>query len=250
MVKQQYILSIPTPCDENWDKMTPTEKGRFCQVCNKNVFDFTAYSDHQLLDYIKNNGNICGRLNSTQLNRPIISYQNSPGLLTRASTILAFMSSSLAVFSQNTEKPNTEVKTILVEPEVHQNEQSNPKDSSDVFISGKVKDSHGEPLPFAKVLVLGNYRYRQLTDENGDFILTFKAADEPLKIQISYTGYQTKVIDVEMKYRSVILDDVILEDSHMTLGGAVVMTPISKSKQRKNKRALRKEEKRERKKRK
>lgn len=34
-------LTIPTPCAKNWDAMTPTACGRFCNVCQKEVIDVT-----------------------------------------------------------------------------------------------------------------------------------------------------------------------------------------------------------------
>jgi hypothetical protein len=55
---------IPTPCNENWDKMTPTEQGRFCSLCSKTVVDFTRMSDDEVLNYFANhkNENVCGRI--------------------------------------------------------------------------------------------------------------------------------------------------------------------------------------------
>ena len=32
---------IPNPCHEDWNKMTPEDKGRHCSVCDKVVIDFT-----------------------------------------------------------------------------------------------------------------------------------------------------------------------------------------------------------------
>jgi hypothetical protein len=34
-------LHIPKPCHENWDAMTPQERGRHCDVCDKTVVDVT-----------------------------------------------------------------------------------------------------------------------------------------------------------------------------------------------------------------
>ncbi len=62
-------LSIPKPCHENWDAMTPNEKGRFCQVCSKTVRDFTASSDQEIINSISGSSNICVNINSDQLNR-------------------------------------------------------------------------------------------------------------------------------------------------------------------------------------
>lgn len=38
-------LSIPTPCGERWENMTPTKKGAFYANCNKEVIDFSSLSD-------------------------------------------------------------------------------------------------------------------------------------------------------------------------------------------------------------
>ncbi|HRD37580.1 MAG TPA: hypothetical protein PLC65_03020 [Bacteroidia bacterium] len=42
-------IEINKPCHENWDAMTPNEKGAFCLVCTKDVIDFSK----QTLDEIK-----------------------------------------------------------------------------------------------------------------------------------------------------------------------------------------------------
>lgn len=72
-IKQPIQISIPTPCHEDWNKMTPAEQGKFCDSCLKCVIDFTQYSDRELYDFFnKHNGErICGRYNTTQLNRAI-----------------------------------------------------------------------------------------------------------------------------------------------------------------------------------
>lgn len=70
-------ISIPNPCHEDWNKMTPIERGRFCSSCQKTVVDFRAYSDTQLYNYLQQHKgeSICGRLYSSQLNRHIIAHQ-------------------------------------------------------------------------------------------------------------------------------------------------------------------------------
>ncbi|MCJ8155735.1 hypothetical protein MKJ01_18425 [Chryseobacterium sp. SSA4.19] len=72
-------LTIPKPCHENWDTMTPEEKGRFCSVCSKTVRDFTAAADEDLAEaFSRPSGNVCGRFNASQLNRDLqYSYINS-----------------------------------------------------------------------------------------------------------------------------------------------------------------------------
>lgn len=63
-------ITIPKPCHENWDAMTPDEKGRFCSVCSKTVRDFTVSSDQEVIKAFSHpEDDICGRFNASQLNR-------------------------------------------------------------------------------------------------------------------------------------------------------------------------------------
>jgi len=66
-------LQVPTPCHENWGKMTLAEKGRFCASCQKQVIDFSNKSDREIAAFFKkpSTGSICGRFMEDQLNRDI-----------------------------------------------------------------------------------------------------------------------------------------------------------------------------------
>jgi len=66
-------LTIDNPCHENWDRMAPSEKGRFCASCQKHVIDFTGMSDSQLATFFKKPsvGSVCGRFYRDQLDHSI-----------------------------------------------------------------------------------------------------------------------------------------------------------------------------------
>jgi hypothetical protein len=65
-------ITIPEPCNEDWNKMTPTEKGAFCSSCSKEVKDFTNSSDQEILKTIEASENqICGHISNHQLNRTL-----------------------------------------------------------------------------------------------------------------------------------------------------------------------------------
>lgn len=66
-MERNLKISIPEPCHENWDKMTPNENGRFCLSCSKTVVDFTAMSPEEIQQYFISNKNICGRVKNEQL---------------------------------------------------------------------------------------------------------------------------------------------------------------------------------------
>jgi hypothetical protein len=44
-------ISIPQPCHENWNQMTPVEQGRHCIQCSKTVTDFTVMSNNEIINY-------------------------------------------------------------------------------------------------------------------------------------------------------------------------------------------------------
>lgn len=68
-MKNYYTILIPNPCDEDWNTMTPKEKGRFCDSCSKTVIDFTKMRANEIQDFINENksNRICGHFKQTQL---------------------------------------------------------------------------------------------------------------------------------------------------------------------------------------
>lgn len=68
-MERKYKLTIPEPCTENWDKMTPKDNGRYCMSCSKTVVDFTSMLPNEVQHFfIQNqNQNICGRFKNSQL---------------------------------------------------------------------------------------------------------------------------------------------------------------------------------------
>lgn len=50
---KRYKLTITNPCSEPWSEMTPSEQGRFCAYCAKNVVDFTLMSDSPIAQYLQ-----------------------------------------------------------------------------------------------------------------------------------------------------------------------------------------------------
>jgi hypothetical protein len=59
----QY-LAIPAPCHEDWNRMTTTERGRFCLACQKEVVDFSGLAPADILAVLRGqpNGSVCGRI--------------------------------------------------------------------------------------------------------------------------------------------------------------------------------------------
>ncbi|MDQ6470468.1 hypothetical protein RB619_07425 [Flavobacterium sp. LHD-80] len=68
-MERKYKITIPEPCHENWDEMTPKDNGRFCMSCSKTVVDFTSMIPEEIQHFFIQNQSekICGRFRKSQI---------------------------------------------------------------------------------------------------------------------------------------------------------------------------------------
>lgn len=168
MKKLQLLLT--SPCSENWEEMEPTAKGRYCQVCTKQVVDLTTKSDAELIAFFsKKKANVCGRLLSTQLHRELVI----PPQKSNWHWLLPIVwGASVAIPSKAQE----------LKPVIEQNDAAFPSFSGTSFhvqkgpitdtIKGKVTDEKtGKPLAGVKIKRKGFNNVLALTDSTGAFKL-------------------------------------------------------------------------------
>jgi len=110
MKTQKVKIQVPEPCHEDWNKMTPKDKGAFCSSCEKVVVDFTKMSDRQIVDFLnKNKGKkTCGKFNSFQVDRNIsVHTPPPPSYYWRLKQLFVgvFVSLSFPGFSKSIEAP-------------------------------------------------------------------------------------------------------------------------------------------------
>lgn len=124
-------ITIPTPCHENWQNMTPNEKGRFCSVCSKTVRDFTDSSDEEIVAVFFNatERSTCGNFNESQLNRDLqYSFINS--LFTKfAVGFILTTGGFVSLYSQNSMKNDSlkvaDLTDIQILPEIRSQKNRN-----------------------------------------------------------------------------------------------------------------------------
>lgn len=109
----QTKIIIPEPCHEDWNKMTPTEKGAFCSSCAKEVKDFTKSSDREILEVLNTSEDqICGHINTHQLNRNLeAETQPSTVMNWKIPFAASFTLLATAVAAQ-TQQSLTEIKAL------------------------------------------------------------------------------------------------------------------------------------------
>jgi len=141
-----FSLSIPTPCHENWEHMTPEDKGRFCLQCQKTVVDFSMMSDKEIVQFVNHaKGKICGRFDSRQLNRELIVakekrwYKPVSSIAAILSALYLFIPTAKGKTRDNVEQ-NTSCRKNA------DTTQPLPEKKRYDVITGTVKDENGDSL--------------------------------------------------------------------------------------------------------
>jgi TonB-dependent SusC/RagA subfamily outer membrane receptor len=199
---QKLQLTIPEPCHENWQQMTPTQQGRFCNACAKEVVDFSMMTDTEVLNYFTTltPQKVCGRALPSQLNRSISRPKEPKKRLFWYWNYLVmfFMlfSKSNAVKAQGQLRPLTERSPV--KPYEHSKDQVNIMSQTKAgsrVVTGKVTDVDGNPVSFASIRIKGtptglsadaNGKY-SIRVNNGDILIilgaNFATTETPVGIQ-------------------------------------------------------------------
>lgn len=188
-------ISIPEPCHENWQNMLPSDKGRFCLNCQKEVVDFSVMTKHEIVAYFKSlPSNVCGRFKESQLTD--ISSELS-AVNTKLSLKPWWMAASLFVFAKISiaQSNNMIVDIVKAKQETLYSMKFNVTKNNTIkpeyVVKGKVVDKKtGEPLPFVNVAV-DTLKIGTPTDFDGCF--TLKVPENTLDsviISFRYLGYE------------------------------------------------------------
>lgn len=194
------MIAIPDPCHEDFNKMTPTEKGAFCKVCSTDTYDFRHLTDGQIFQIMEDNkgGHICGRFTKDQLdnlNMPAyFAWKNQTARTFQSKFLLAcLLVFGLGLFScddQSQEKLNEiQIEQVLQETE-----------PQTAYINGNIDPE----------------------------ITNIDLLDYTVEPPICDLELQGDVISTEHFYETagVIAYDEPVQDDYV-LGGAVVMTDIN-----------------------
>ena len=99
-----FQIQIPNPCNEDWDKMSPTEKGAFCKVCSKEVIDFTKSSNPEIKNSLIDKVNPCVRILKSQMDEMnFLEWFRSLMLKTKVKYVFMF---SFIIAAQNINAQN------------------------------------------------------------------------------------------------------------------------------------------------
>lgn len=211
-------LTIPEPCHENWQLMTPVEKGKFCGACQKKVFDFTHATDREIIQAYNNDQKLCGRFLKTQLDRNLTIPKEKKSIWL-ASVFFGMISlANTKIVAQ--EKPKTEEistysKTVKEPVDVIPN-----KNNEFFEITGIVLDDSG-PLPGANVTIKGT-QTGVSTDFSGAFKIKVKKGDILI---FTFMGMNEKQVKIKNNIKKTYKIKVKLQEA--VLGGLGIIEKTS-----------------------
>lgn len=181
-------LSIKEPCDEKWDNMTPTKKGRFCGVCETEVVDFTKMDKQEITSYfINSKKKICCRIEDTKLEDP--SSKDRKNRLKLKPVWVA--AASMFVFS----KIAVAQGGMYLHPEGVKNNSKNKIDSLNtqnktitVYFQ-IINEKSKKGIAFAKINFL-DLKLSTKTDKRGNCHVTIPTIKEGLHLEINGLKHQ------------------------------------------------------------
>jgi len=116
------MITVPNPCNENWNSMKPQIQGRFCSSCQLVVTDFTKMDDQEIIHYFRmhQNEKICGHFRNEQLTRMKITItqaqlQNSNWSIIQQIRIAIFIVFASSLFSCTSSDPSKQTPEILIQ---------------------------------------------------------------------------------------------------------------------------------------
>lgn len=222
-------LFVPTPCHENWNAMTPQDRGRFCAACQKTVVDFSVMSDQQLATFFKKPvGSVCGRFSDQQLGRTIeVPRKQHPWVKYFFTIAIPAFLWSIKATAQGEAKGRRTLGRVAVceKPKTDTVKTAGEQPPQIANIKGRVLDESGVGIPHATIMFKGTQNGVS-ADAEGWFEL--KRKDPGLKeIVVSSVGYEIATVPLNDSGEQTIT----LTLRRMDYMGIVIVTEKRKPKQ-------------------
>jgi hypothetical protein len=191
---KKFYLQIPEPCHEDWNRMTTSEKGRYCGSCCKTVVDFTMMSDKEIISYFsREEGRTCGHFANDQLNR-VLREPAAPVKKNAWAIMLSFM---LPLFAWNKATAQGKVKVDTVQSEIPKviaygnvRKVTINDLTQQYIVKGRVTDDQGNLLAGATIMIKGS-RTGIISKEDGSFEINVDTSKSRILV-FSYVGYEVR----------------------------------------------------------
>lgn len=250
-MKKTVRLQIAVPCHEDWDRMSLSSQGRFCEQCTKEVVDFSWMTDAQILRVMNEmkGQSVCGNFRSSQLDRPIQvqAIEEYSGTLNLRAVLVGAALTTLVSLSScaqteeiktlgevtQQEQPassacssQTELRgdTLVVSQERTRGDAQLSYDHrGELFTAGMVINDRSHLMKHATVFVIGANGEELThveTDESGQFSLSLDWSRNPTGLRIVKSGYSARYVNFSTMNK--LTDLRIRLDEYIQLKGKVI----------------------------
>jgi hypothetical protein len=214
-------VQIPTPCQEKWGSFTTTAKGGFCSSCQKEVIDFTKWTEDELKLFFKTRPtNACGRFRQEQLK--VYAYNTTRKKPIKWVSVLfgsfLLLYSSRQAAGQVSEKLSIPVEQY--EPFI-KGDVSAPAIRSIIHVTGTVRSAEdGEVMPGVNVLQSGTVN-GTTTNAEGRFSIELQDPSSNPLLVFSFIGFKIVEyrLDVKKQHHEI---SIQMSPDNIQLGGLVV----------------------------
>ncbi|HYG50106.1 MAG TPA: T9SS type A sorting domain-containing protein, partial [Flavobacteriales bacterium] len=224
---------IPKPCHENWNTMTPQEKGRLCDVCTKVVVDFTKKTPVEI-DKIMNEaeGSVCGNFNVTQLNQEaqMKVFRKPTNLFNR--NFKYFAMSVFGFFALN-KKAEAQLKgKVAIRGDVSAIDYHDTN-SEVTTLKGTISKQDGKPAGGANIKIMSGNVEIAITraNANGTYSIKIepgKIVNRKVNVTVDHSYYETKVVNDLYISKAENKLNVTLDEMYMLLGEVAFVEPVVK----------------------
>ncbi len=222
----KYIIKIPEPCNEKWEEMSLTERGRYCKVCQKEIYDFTKVSNFELIKRLDKGESVCGRFRKSQLDVELdslkdVSYLGRVALFLGLTSLVGI--STEPAQAQSVPHTPVQLSDTIVQPQKKQ--QVTVKNEDVVIIKGRVfADSIANVNSLPGVSVSYENKLDTIsvhTDAEGKFELKIPQKEFTPNIELDFSsiGFKshTCLADKDVPYF-----EVVMENEVISLGGVFI----------------------------
>lgn len=220
-MKRDYILSIENPCEKIlWANMEKSSSGKFCDLCSKNVVDFSILSDTEIIKIIENpSRDICAKMSTLQTNRLLTNPSERKNFhLSKTITTLLVVGSVKGTFAS--EQNLTIQDQIVVNSSLNPIEKFREKAATDSLkktISGSIiNENTNETLDYEYVFIEGT-NISAVTDTLGNFTLNLPydfTADE-IVLVLKATGWESDTRTIVYRKDLPVTNLIIKKESPM-----------------------------------
>lgn len=216
-------IYIPEPCHENWGKMSPTEKGRFCKVCTKEVVDFTSKSKQEIIQHLTTaEGKTCGQFSVSQLDPTAQITMGKDRWNYRMKKVFFSMLTLLGIVGLSKKTEAQKMGKVAIRGDVAYFEEHNTN-TSETTLSGQVKNSLGEVLANTEIEIYSNEELiaKTTTMANGTYLVKIapkKIQMNKISLYASHADYSSKIVEDLAITKSNHRINFVMEEEIMMLG--------------------------------